>query len=148
MIEGLNNSGALPVLERLLQFSGQRQKLLAHNVANMETPDFRPLDVSVGDFQRSLAKAVKARREGSADTNMNQGELPFEGTREVQVGPGGRITLSPRTASGNVLYHDRNNRDLERMMQDLAENSLMYKATVDLIRRENDLLRTAISQRV
>jgi hypothetical protein len=34
------------------------------------------------------------------------------------------------------------------MMQDLAENSLAYKAAVDLTRRENDLLRSAISQRV
>jgi flagellar basal-body rod protein FlgB len=148
VIEGISNSGALPVLEKTLQFAAQRQKLLAHNVANMETPDFRPLDVSVGDFQKSLARAVKERREGTASSNVNQGPLPYEGTREVVVGPGGRLTLNPRTASGNVLYHDRNNRDLERMMQDLAENGLMYKATVDLLRREHDILRTAISQRV
>ena len=147
MIEGLHNAGALPVLERVLQFAGQRQKLLAHNVANMDTPDFRPMDVSVGSFQQALARAVEERRE-AAGGSTGQAPLVFEGTREVQVGRDGRLTLDPRTPSGNVLYHDRNNRDLERMMQDLAENGLMYKATVDLIRREHDLLRTAISQRV
>jgi flagellar basal-body rod protein FlgB len=148
VIEGLSNSGALPVLEKVLQFAAQRQKLLAHNVANIETPDFRPMDVSVGDFQKILARAVEAKRAGAQTTNINQGPLPFPGSREVAVGADGRLTLNPRTSSGNVLRHDRNNSDLERMMQDLAENGLMFKATVDLIRRENDLLRTAISQRV
>jgi flagellar basal-body rod protein FlgB len=62
--------------------------------------------------------------------------------------PGGGLTLKPRTPSGNVLYHDRNNRDLERLMQDLSENVLAFRVASDLLRRENDLLRTAISQRV
>ncbi|HYE62890.1 MAG TPA: hypothetical protein VD997_12915 [Phycisphaerales bacterium] len=147
MIDGLHNAGALPVLEKVLQFSGQRQKLLAHHAANIDTPDFRPLDVSVTSFQHALARAVKERREAT-DGSTDQAPLEFQGTREVQVGRDGRLTLTPRTPTGNILYHDRNNRDVERLMQGIAENGLMYKATVDLIRREHDLLRTAISQRV
>lgn len=144
LIQDIENAGSLPVLSRMLQFAAQRQKLLAHNIANMETPDFRPVDVSVAGFQQSLGKAVDARRES---TGGMQGDLPAIDTPEVTAA-GGTVTLHPRTPSGNVLYHDRNNRDLERMMQDLAENSLAYKATVDLTRRENDLLRSAIAQRV
>jgi flagellar basal-body rod protein FlgB len=143
LIQDLENSGALPVLGQMLQFASQRQKLLANNIANMETPDYRPMGVSVRDFQKSLAKAVEKRRD---QTGGLQGDLPLEDTREVTQ-TGGTLTLHPRTPSGNILYHDRNNRDLERMMQDLAENSLNYKATVDFMRRENDLLRSAITQR-
>jgi flagellar basal-body rod protein FlgB len=144
LIQDLENAGSLPVLSRMLQFAAQRQKLLANNIANMETPDYRPMDVSVRDFQKSLAQAVEARRQA---TGGMQGDLPEQESREVTVTPAGQLTLNPRTPSGNILYHDRNNRDVERMMQDLAENGMMYKATVDLMRRENDLLRAAIAQR-
>ena len=143
LIQDLENSGSLPVLGKMLQFASQRQKLLVNNIANMETPDYRPLNVSVTDFQKSLAKAVEKRRD---QTGGLQGDLNVEGTKEI-TDAGGTLTLHPRTPSGNILYHDRNNRDLERMMQDLAENGLNYKMTVDLMRRENDLLRSAITQR-
>lgn len=143
LIQDLENSGSLPVLGKMLAFSAQRQKLLANNIANMETPDYRPMDVSIKGFQDSLAKAVENRR---SQTGGMQGPLPVQDSREV-THEGAGLRLHPRTPSGNILYHDRNNRDLERMMQDLAENGLNYKATVDLMRRENDLLRAAISQR-
>jgi flagellar basal-body rod protein FlgB len=143
LIQDLENAGSLPVLGQMLQFGAQRQKLLVHNIANMETPDFRPVDVSIKDFQKNLAKAVDQRR---AQTGGMQGDLSVDDSREITQNQGA-LSLHPRTPSGNILYHDRNNRDLERMMQDLAENSLNYKATVDLMRRENDLLRSAISQR-
>jgi flagellar basal-body rod protein FlgB len=145
LIQDLESAGSLPVLGKMLQFAAQRQKLLANNIANMETPDYRPVDVSVKDFQKSLAKAVQQRR---GETGGEQGELPVEDSKEVVNARDGGLELKPKTASGNILYHDRNNRDIERMMQDLAENGLTYKATVDLIRRQNDILRAAISQRV
>jgi flagellar basal-body rod protein FlgB len=143
LIADLTNAGAMPVLSESLKFAGARQRLLAHNIANLDTPDFRPLDVSVKDFQASLADAVRRRAQDPA-----AGPLDFKGTREAVPMPGGGLTLKPRTPSGNVLYHDRNNRDLERLMQDLSENVLAFRVASDLLRRENDLLRTAISQRV
>lgn len=144
LISDISTHGSTPVLGRLLEFAGQRHRLLSHNIANMDTPDFRPLDVSTRGFQQALARAVEDRR---ARTGGAHGTLPLESTDEVQVSRS-RLTLTPRTPSGNILYHDRNNRDLERMMQDLAENTLMFRTASDLLRREHELIRTAISQRV
>jgi flagellar basal-body rod protein FlgB len=144
LIREIANAGALPVLGVMLNVAGQRQRLLAHNIANIDTPDFRPLDVNIGEFQKALARAVEVRRaEGGGGS-----PLPLSRTREVNVEPDGSVTLRPRTHSGNILYHDRNDRDVEQLMQNLAENALAFRLTADLIRRENDLLRTAISQRV
>lgn len=144
LIGDITTHGSTPVLERLVQFAGQRHRLIAHNIANMDTPDFRPLDVSTRGFQAALAKAVEERR---ARTGGAHGELRLESTEEVLV-TGRGLSLRPRTPSGNILYHDRNNRDLERLMQNLAENTMMFRAATDLLRRENDLIRTAISQRL
>ena len=46
LIDHLLNADALPSLERTVQFAARRQELIAHNIANLSTPNFQPLDVS------------------------------------------------------------------------------------------------------
>lgn len=141
LIDGLFNSGAMPVLESAMRFAAQRQTLLAHNIANIETPDFRPMDVAPAEFQAVLSRAVEQRRERG-------GPLVLEETAQIRRDAQGMLTLAPKTPSGNILFHDRNNRDVERLMQDLAENTAAFRLASDLLRTRMDLLRTAISQRV
>jgi len=142
-INDLTSSGARPVLEQMLRFSGERQRILAHNIANMTTPDFQAADVSVRDFQQQLAAAVEARR---TQTGGSHGELVLKDTSEVrQVGES--LEITPKTSSGNILFQDRNNRDYVRLMQDLAENNLVFRTAADLLRWHQGMIRAAISQR-
>lgn len=143
----LTSSGSMPALEMTLRFAGQRQKVIAHNIANLTTPDFRPTDVSPQAFQSSLARAIRERRGGTGGSGVS-GPLRIESNREIRQRADGSIQLTPRTPSGGVLAHDRNDRDLERMMQDLAENTAVFRTASDLYKNRSDLLRTAISQRV
>jgi flagellar basal body rod protein FlgB len=68
-------------------------------------------------------------------------------TRELVKGPRGFSTLNPRTDGQGILYHDRNNRDMERLMQNLAENGLQFRFATDVLRQQGELLRAAIAQR-
>lgn len=145
MIADIANSGPLPVLAEVMTFAAQRQQLIAHNIANMETPDFVPLDVSTSGFQKNLAEAVKRRREA---TGNETGQLDVKETRELARDGSGSLVLRPRTSSGNVLFHDRNNRDLERMMQSLAENTTVFRVASDLLRTHVGMLRNAMAERV
>src|SRR5688572_5947550 len=95
-ITDLTSSGPLRVLEASLRFAAQRQRLIAHNIANLSTPDFRPLDVSVPAFQRTLREAVEARR---SRTGCEHGPLPLPNNPEVEVCPDGTLRLNPRTPS-------------------------------------------------
>ncbi len=145
-IDGLVNSGALPVLEAATQFAARRHTIIQHNIANLSTPDFRGTDVSVDRFQHALGRAIDQRRR----TGGSRGDLPLEGTAEVGVtrrGGGLRLELRPRTASGNVLFHDRNDRDLERSMQALAENTAAFRVATELFRGRIALLQEAIRER-
>lgn len=143
MISGLTNADSLPVLERMLQFAAGRQKILADNVANFDTPGFRPKDVDVRQFQAALGEAVVERR----DQNSNRGgELVFGGTRDVRV-RGDRLELVPDEANRNVLFHDGNDRDLDRSMQDLVENVLTVRTVSTLLRSRIDLLSSALRER-
>jgi len=143
MMADLFSSGGIQALELTLQFAGQRQRLIQNNIANIDTPDYRPMDVSPRKFQSALASAVAER-----DDSGGVGPLRLDGSRELVQASDGSITLNPLTPSGNILFHDRNNRDLERSMQSLAENSATYRVAADLLRSRYDVLRTAISQRV
>lgn len=145
MIGELSNSGAIPSLELMVRFAGGRQRVLAHNIANLDTPDFRPTDVSPQAFQHALGKAIDERR---ARTGGQEGALNFKGNPQVRREADGRLTLTPTSPSRNILFHDRNNRDLERLMQDNAENAAAFRVAVDLLRGRYEVMRAAISERV
>jgi len=151
MIGELTNGGAMPALEMTMRFAGARHRLIAHNIANISTPDFRPVDVSVNDFQRMLGEAVDKRREGGSSgggAGAAAGELMWKETRELRRAPNGGLELRPGTASSGVLYHDRNNRDTERLMQDLVENATAFRVASDLLRSRYQMLNSAIGERV
>ena len=57
-----------PMLERFLDLAAQRQTLIASNIANVDTPGYRTLDV---DFSRELERA-----ELGIDGNPTAREVP------------------------------------------------------------------------
>lgn len=142
MFGEISTSGAAPALEAAMRFASARQKVLSHNIANITTPDFRPSDVSVEGFQAQLKRAVDARR-----GRNRMGGLPIEDTREVQRDGWGGLRLLPQTPSRNVLFHDRNNRDLEVSMQGLVENASAFRVAADLLRSRYQTIAAAISER-
>ncbi len=142
MITGVTDIGSIPALERTLQFTGARHRLILHNIANFDTPSYQPQDVDPRQFQAALSAAVEARRAEGRRT----GPLQLKDSRQIQFGE--RLGLSPRTSSGNILFHDRNNRDLERTMQGLAENAMAFRAAADMYRSRMNLVKTAISERI
>jgi hypothetical protein len=58
------------------------------------------------------------------------------------------MRLKTDTPSGGVLFQDRNNRDLERLMQDVAENSAAFRVASDLYRQQAGMVRSAMAERV
>ncbi len=144
LIGELTNSGAIPTLELMTRFAGARQRIIAHNIANLSTPDFRPLDVSPTEFQKALGKAVDARR----NTTGEDGAVSFTGTSQVRVAADGTVTLTPGTPSGNILFHDRNNRDVEGLMAQEAENVGVFRTSIELLRSRYGIVQAAISERV
>ncbi|QDU72190.1 flagellar basal body rod protein FlgB [Mucisphaera calidilacus] len=143
MIQGVFDHGAMPALERMLTFTSARQKALSHNIANLSTPNFRPVDLDPELFQHQLGDAIDRRRQSRRPVD---GDLQLRNTRQVQESDG-TLAFTPQKGGEGILYHDRNNRDLERTMQSLAENTLVHNTAIDLLRSEFELLRSAIRER-
>ena len=171
VLRNLTNSDGIPALERLMQFTGQRHRLIVNNIANLSTPGFRPVDVSPEDFQRQLGEAIDARGAGGAhragaivdnglfDNASTLSEAPeaaptmpgqslaLRSSREIEVTPG-RLILHPEAVGDNILFHDGNDRSVERIMQDLVENFMTYRLAAQFLRSRLDQISTAIRERV
>ncbi|MHC4993526.1 MAG: flagellar basal body rod protein FlgB [Planctomycetota bacterium] len=144
MLTDLFNTGSMPTLERVVQFTGRRHDLLTHNIANLSTPNFRPRDLDVDSFQAALAEAVDRRRDQIGGMNR---ELKIDDTRQVEFQKD-HIRIRPGSANDNLMFHDRNNRSLEHTMQDLAENTMTHNAALDMLKSQFTMLRTAIRGQV
>ena len=65
----------------------------------------------------------------------------------AQIRADGGMSLHPDPPTGGILFHDKNNRDLERLMQDSVENAAFYRMNVDLLRTRFEMLKVAVTQR-
>ena len=109
MSDGLINADARPVLERLHQVSTAGHRVIIDNIANLETPDFQPRDLSVESFQSQLGEAIDERRR---EAGAGGGPLNIADTRQLTFHEG-RLEAHPVPSHENILFHDRNDRDLE-----------------------------------
>ncbi|MCE9592228.1 MAG: hypothetical protein K8S99_17115 [Planctomycetes bacterium] len=143
-IGNLFDSGSIPVLERVVQFTEARHRELLNNVANLSTPNFKPTDLDPAAFQRALGDAVDRRRKSD---NPGQGPLLMSDTSQLAFRPDG-LDAHADASHENILFHDNNDRDLERIMAHNAENTLAHRTAIELLRHEYSTLQTAISGRV
>ncbi len=144
MIAGMFDHGALPVLERVTQFTEERHRVLGDNVANLSTPYYKPRDLNTGSFQAVLRDAIDQRR---TRPNPTAGPLNVNNTRQLRFGKDG-LETEPQPSHEGILFHDQNNRDLERTMQHLAENTLAHNMAIEMIRNQFSIMLTAIRERV
>ena len=143
MIKGVLDHGAMPALERMVTFTSARHRVLTNNIANLSTPNFLPADLDPKQFQSQLRRAIDDRRRGPKPLD---GDLQLSTTRQIRERDGA-MRFQPSPSNEGILFHDRNNRNLERTMQSLAENTLAHNLSIDLLKSEFDLLRSAIRER-
>ena len=144
IINDLNSAGPMPTLEKMFLFAGGRQRMIANNIANIDTPGYQMQDVDPGSFQKLLGDAIQDRRSGNGGSF---GQLKLQENSQIKM-RGSEMVLTPQASGTNVLFHDGNDRDLERLMQQLVENSSMFRVAADLMRQNQSQLKLAIAQRV
>ncbi len=118
-----------------LNFRLQRQNLIGGNIANAETPGYHAQKI---DFEQELSRALEMDG-ASAMSATNSGHQPFARGNVEKVR--GDIYDNPEIPVNN----DKNTVDLEREMAELAENTILYKAATELIRKKLGAMRYAAS---
>jgi len=144
MFESFTNSGGVDVLSRVMAFAGARHKLITNNIANLSTPNYLPTDVNPKAFEAELARAINARRNSSG--SAQQAPLILQDTKDVHFGPNS-ITFDPKPVHQGILFHDHNDRDLERTMQSLTENVMVYRQAAELLSSRFNMMQSVIRER-
>ena len=125
----------IPILSMLrtkLHWSQERQRLLAQNVANADTPEFKPSDLKPPDFGAgpSSVAPVTLLRTSPAHLASSDGAAAFDTEH------GGPFEIVP---TGNAV-------SLEDEMLKVASNQMDFQAATALYTRGLGLIRTAIAK--
>lgn len=130
-------------LEEALDVRLVEHNVLAGNVANADTPGYRP---KVLDFSQAMAAAEQASAgDGMAATNARHlgpsGSDPGEASSRTTAA----ATMLVRQDAGTSPSIDGNEVDLDRTMAGLAENGLQYGASARAAGKKLAILRYVVS---
>lgn len=118
----------IEMLTNVLNFRSVRHKAIVSNIANIDTPGYRPKDI---DFQRELRALISDEKE-VALVRTDRKHLPGQ-------------AMPTDTADLEVIECGEKV-NLDKEMAKLAENNLMYNLTVELLARKFKGLNTVLTE--
>ncbi len=147
----LNLDSYLGVHAQALTLEAQRTELLAANLANADTPNYKARDI---DFKSALAAASGGAVNSGG--SLSTGTLPIATTNAVHLGGQSVAAADAASASStlnsNLKYRvpmapalDGNTVDTQLEQAAFAENSVRYQATLTFLNARLKELMTAIT---
>lgn len=121
----------IPILSMLrarMEWHQERQRVLAENVANADTPNYRPRDLAPPNFEQQLTSTSIALARTDPDHIAGDGDgqrFAADGNPHYEVRPG-----------GNGVNHE------DEMMK-VASNQMDFDAVADLYTRSLALIKLA-----
>ena len=129
------------LLERSLRVHAARHELLSANIANADTPGFRPKDV---DFKSLMKTAVDEKATPGTPGGEPRGDDITRG-KDLDIQSMVYEPEFPDSRHGEDRL-DGNAVSIDRQMALMSENSLAYEASLTLLSRALAGLRYAISE--
>ncbi len=133
--------GKLPLFQMMSQrlaWLGKRQQVLAHNVANADTPGFRAHDLKEPTFRQLLgdapARSVVAARTSARHIAAAPATATAAGLFKTAEDVEGEFSLS-----GNSV-------DVGLQMMKVAQTSMDHQLTVNLYRKHIAMLKAALGR--
>ncbi len=126
--------GTIGLLEKSLNVRSVQHQALSSNVANADTPHYKAFEVAVDEELRKLGTGkprIQLARTHSSHLPVGRAEAD-------------RVTLKNSPAPALSLRADGNTVDLDRSMGELAENTIKYKTSAQLITSKFRGLKNAI----
>ena len=125
------------IVEKALDFRALRQKLIAGNLANVDTPFYRARDISFESMlakeadkisgvkkQPAFAKTHPMHLDPIDDKSSQQAEVFFRGTHTTR--------------------NDGNNVDLDVESTEMSKNSMMYNALISAKKKSTMIFKSVI----
>ena len=117
---GIDKSSTL--LEKMLDVSSVKHKVIANNIANVNTPGYKKMEVSFSD---QLEKALNESAMNKFDTLQPKIVISKEDTTET-------------------ARNDGNNVDMDKEVSSLVKNTLTYSIYTQLLAKKYEGIKSAI----
>ena len=127
------NLNIFAVLSKRMEWLSQRQKVLAENIANSDTPNFRPRDLNPSQFQRILRSRSPDLSPRATHATHLQGTASSGGPARVER----QDDVWETSPSGNAVI-------IEEQLLKVAETQSDYEMMTNLYRKHMEMFRTAL----
>lgn len=113
------------ILEKIAQAADMRQKVIASNIANADTPGYKATDLVFNDIlsNEQVKLSTSDPKHIAGSTNGVSGKLVID---------------------SNPSWGDGNNVELDVEMAKMTENSLIYNAAITLMEAKIRMFKNAI----
>lgn len=123
-------------LASAINFRNLRQNLITSNIANAETPGYKAKKL---DFESALSRALDIE-------GLRQNAANDPGHFASGKGAVSRVRADVYDNPDVNMSNDGNTVDMEREMASLNENTIMYKAALELINKKLGALKYAVTE--
>ncbi len=132
----LNKISLFEVLKKRMNWHGQRQEVLSHNIANADTPKFKAKDLKPFKFREMI-------RRDATQLNMNVSQPDhLVGKRKRTRDFAEQTERRPFETSP-----DGNSVILEEQVSKLNENQIGFKLSAELYKKHLNMIRIALAKR-
>lgn len=139
-----NMTSALDFQAKALVVRADRQRIIASNIANADTPGYAGRDINFKDAMESalggnsLSLSPSASSGGTVSGTTNARHIPLQSSTGSLGGP----KLDYTTQSQPAM--DGNSVDLDRERANFVDNSVRYEATLRFINGQSKTILSAI----
>ncbi len=123
----------VPKLQKYLDLSAIRHKLVSGNIANSSTPGYKTKDI---DFQAEFNRMTK-KTNSLAGITTNPGHIPL----------GNHDKRGPTIISEKIQSGDFNSIDIDKEVSKMAQNELLFSIGAKLMKHRFEGLRKVITSR-
>ena len=135
----LSKIPVLAALSRRMEWLSERQKVLAQNIANADTPGYRPFDVKPQTF-KSLFTRMYSDVGGKLSLATSDSHHQTSRVTEARFSTEKVRQPTDVEASGNAVV-------LEEQLAKLSNTQLEYAAAANLYRKHIGLIQSALGRR-
>ncbi len=135
---GIVISQAHELMKEALNYRAQRQDLIASNIANADTPFYRPRDI---DFERMLAEK-KAAMFTADEPALRLAQTDASHLQASRAPSHTKATLFFR--DGHMARNDGNSVDLDVETSEMSKNSVMFNALIASIKKSGATFKSVI----
>lgn len=119
---------------KALDYRATRQDLISSNIANVDTPYYKPRDISFEDVLYSQRSKTSNNLELATTSSTHLQPMEFDSV--------GRAKLFFR--DGHLARNDANSVDIDVETTEMSKNFTMYNALVNAIKKDISIYRSVI----